>query len=64
MGGEKRVESFTKCLFKSPALCILRHEVSAVVTISNVWKSEGNKKCLVDAMCRGFNGSISRRIDE
>lgn len=56
--------SFTGCFFKSPTLCILRTEVSALVTISNVWTSEENKKCLVDALCCGFNGNMSRRIDE
>ena len=36
---------------KSPALCVLRSEMYALVTTSNVWNSEGNKDCPGESLC-------------
>ena len=30
---------------RGPALCILRSEMCALATVSNVWNSEGNQDC-------------------
>lgn len=33
-------------LFKIPMVCVLRNKMSALVTTSNVWTSDGDKECL------------------
>lgn len=40
-------------LFKIPALCILRSEVSALVTVSDVWNSEQDNEFLGEALYYG-----------
>lgn len=42
-------------LYKSPSLYILRSETSALVTISNIWNSEGGKEYLSEAFCYPFS---------
>ena len=37
-------------LFESPALCILRSEMNASFTISDVWSSEEDKECLAETL--------------
>ena len=41
-------------LFKIPGM-ILRNKMSALVTMSSVWNSDGDKECIGNSFCCGFN---------
>ena len=42
-------------LFESPALCILRSEICALITIGRVWNTQGDKECPDGALYCGLN---------
>lgn len=55
-GGESSIE----CLVLDSVVCMLRSETHALVTISNVWNSKGNKKCLDKAFY--CDSSLGRHV--
>lgn len=44
LGPVREVKASLRAFCKSPALCILRGEISVLIIFSNVWNSEGDKE--------------------
>lgn len=55
-GGESSIE----CLVLDSVVRMLKSETHALVTISNVWNSKGNKKCLDKAFY--CDSSLGRHV--